>query len=57
MKIKLKKKKIFEEIIKNGKYIFIFPILSVIFSPKNLIKEENNKKYPVLIGTLVKKKF
>lgn len=57
MKIKLKRKIIFEKIIKNGKYIFVFPILSVFFSPKDLIKEENNEKYPILIGTLVKKKF
>ncbi len=52
MKIKLKKKKIFEEIIKNGKYIFVFPISSVFLCTK-----EKNNKYPILIGTIVKKKF
>ncbi|WP_341662742.1 hypothetical protein [Blattabacterium cuenoti] len=48
------KKKIFEEVIKNGKYLFVYPILSVF-----LLQEINNEKNLSinLIGTLVKKKF
>ncbi|WP_341653066.1 ribonuclease P protein component [Blattabacterium cuenoti] len=47
------KKKIFKEVIKNGKYFFVFPILSVFLSKKR----NNEKKLSInLIGTLVKKK-
>ncbi len=48
------KKKMFEEVIKNGKYLFVYPILSVFLS-----KKTNNKRNLSinLIGTLVKKNF
>ncbi|WP_238784102.1 hypothetical protein [Blattabacterium cuenoti] len=50
----LKEKKIFEKVIKNGKYLFVYPVLSVF-----LLKETNFGKNLSLnlIGTLVKKKI
>ncbi|WP_341658107.1 ribonuclease P protein component [Blattabacterium cuenoti] len=50
----IQRKKIFEEVIKNGKYLFSYPILSI-----SLSKKTNNKKNLSiqLIGTLVKKIF
>ncbi|WP_096377989.1 hypothetical protein [Blattabacterium cuenoti] len=48
------RRKIFEEIIKNGKYLFVYPILSVSLSKK----KNNEKDLSInLIGTLVKKNF
>ncbi|WP_023469913.1 hypothetical protein [Blattabacterium cuenoti] len=50
----IQRKKIFEEIIKNGKYLFVYPILSVFLSKKT----NNEKDLSInLIGTLVKKNF
>ncbi|WP_341665780.1 hypothetical protein [Blattabacterium cuenoti] len=50
----IQRNKIFEEVIKNGKYLFVYPILSVF-----LLKKINNEKNLSinLIGTLVKKKI
>ncbi|WP_119305357.1 ribonuclease P protein component [Blattabacterium cuenoti] len=50
----IQKKKIFEELIKNGKYLFEYPILSIF-----LLKKIDNEKNlsPNLIGILVKKIF
>ncbi|WP_341654620.1 ribonuclease P protein component [Blattabacterium cuenoti] len=50
----IQKRKIFEEVIKNGKYLFVYPILSVFLSKKT--NNENHLSIN-LIGTLVKKKF
>ncbi|WP_341660803.1 hypothetical protein [Blattabacterium cuenoti] len=50
----IQRKKMFKEVIKNGKYLFVYPILSVFLSKKT--KNEKNLSIN-LIGTLVKKKF
>ncbi|WP_185861380.1 hypothetical protein [Blattabacterium cuenoti] len=51
--MRFKEKNTFEEVIKNGKYLFIYPVLSV-----HLLKERNKKDLLLhLAGTLVKKKF
>ncbi|QIK16847.1 hypothetical protein G9C01_02820 [Blattabacterium sp. DPU] len=52
--MQFKEDKIFEKIIKNGKYILIYPVLSVF-----LYKKRNfEKNLPInLVGTIVKKKF
>ncbi|WP_238784786.1 hypothetical protein [Blattabacterium cuenoti] len=49
-----KEKETFEKIIKHGKYLFVYPILSV-----SLSKERNFLKNSTvnLVGTLVKKKI
>ncbi|WP_185873404.1 hypothetical protein [Blattabacterium cuenoti] len=46
------KRKFFNLIIKNGKRIFEYPILSIFY----LIEDFNTNEYPNLIGTLIKKK-
>ncbi|WP_185862245.1 hypothetical protein [Blattabacterium cuenoti] len=51
--MKIKGKKIFEEVIKNGKYLFIHPISSVRLEKINDKKDSSIN----LIGTLVKKKL
>ncbi|WP_185856858.1 hypothetical protein [Blattabacterium cuenoti] len=50
----IQRKKIFEEVIKNGKYLFVDPILFAFLSKKT--NDERNSSIN-LIGTLVKKKF
>ncbi len=50
----IQRKKMFEEVIKNGKYLFSYPILSIFLSKKT----NNEKNLSIkLIGTLVKKKI
>ncbi len=50
----IQRKKMFKTVIKNGKYLFFYPILSIFLSKK--INNEKNLSIN-LIGTLVKKKF
>ncbi len=52
--MQFQEKKIFEKVIKNGKYLFIYPILSVFLSKKTNFKKNLSIN---LVGTLVKKKF
>ncbi|WP_185857431.1 hypothetical protein [Blattabacterium cuenoti] len=51
--MQFKEKKSFEKVIKNGKYFFVYPILSVLLSEKSFDKNSSIN----LVGTLVKKKF
>ncbi|AGW86261.1 hypothetical protein K645_2411 [Blattabacterium sp. (Nauphoeta cinerea)] len=52
--MQFKEKETFEKIIKNGKYLFVYPILSVFLSKeKNFLQNSTVN----LVGTLVKKKF
>lgn len=52
--MQFREKKIFEKVIKNGKYLFVYPVLSVfLFKDRNF---EKNFSFS-LVGTLVKKKI
>ncbi|WP_185852258.1 hypothetical protein [Blattabacterium cuenoti] len=51
--MQFKEKKIFEKVIKNGKYFFVYPILSALLSEKSFDKNLSIN----LVGTLVKKKI
>ncbi|WP_185871754.1 hypothetical protein [Blattabacterium cuenoti] len=53
MKFKERKTKVFEKVIKNGKYLFFYPVLSVFLSEKSFEKKLSIN----LVGTIVKKKI